>query len=90
MSQQDVEDEDDYSMMRKCIIEKLEWCTHDDNDGDTNNNNIQGISSSNKNNKENRKFDLKHQNKGVPIFSVDVQSSQNDGIERFATGMCVV
>ena len=59
---------------RKCVIEKLEWCTHDEE--------VTESSTMGKNGR----IDLKRKNKGVPIFSVDVQPSQNDGVERFATG----
>ena len=59
---------------RKCVIEKLEWCTHDE---EVTESSMAG---------KNGRIDLKRKNKGVPIFSVDVQPTQNDGVERFATG----
>ena len=59
-----------------CVIEKLGWCSHDDADS----NNDHSAS------QKQGTLDLKRSNKGVPIFSVDVQPLQNDGVERFATG----
>ena len=59
---------------RKCAIEKLDWCTHDE---EVTESSMVG---------KNGRIDLKRKNKGVPIFSIDVQPTQNDGVERFATG----